>query len=136
VTGINTLRVAAILLTRNGCIFVAKRSAHSSLPGFWEFPGGKIEPEETPQDCIVREIHEEFGMSVALGEHFITVYQDTDLFRLELVCYFGTSEEQKPAHLNDHDEYQWIKIQQLRNLDLAPADVEVADQLIAKWKPL
>ena len=70
------INVTAAIIDRNGKILLVKRSSKSSLPNKWEFPGGKVELGETPEDCLARELYEEFGIIVDVGNFIAeSVYQ-------------------------------------------------------------
>ena len=60
--------VTAAIIVKDGKVLIAKRKPTDKLPDKWEFPGGKIEPDETPRDCLAREMKEEFGITVSVGE--------------------------------------------------------------------
>jgi hypothetical protein len=62
------IKVTAAILVKDRKVLIAKRKSTDKLPDKWEFPGGKIEPDETPQDCLAREMEEEFGITVSVGE--------------------------------------------------------------------
>ncbi|MED4052294.1 (deoxy)nucleoside triphosphate pyrophosphohydrolase [Priestia megaterium] len=119
---------AAIIKDKNR-LLIAKRHSKDPLGGKWEFPGGKIEPGETPQECLVREINEELGVEVKIGPFYDdTVYssQDRDI---HLLFYWAEviNGEVIPVV---HDDLKWITIDKLANFDFAPADIPIVKRLM------
>ena len=127
--------VAAILLNK-GLFLSAKRSEGKHLAGHWEFPGGKIEPGETPEQCLMRELKEEFTIESEIGEFVAESIFDYGDKRIRLLAY-------KVKHLSgefqliDHDEIRWLPIEGLDSLKWAPADLPIIEALKqqAKSKP-
>lgn len=116
------ITVTAAILEKDGRILAARRGAGKHLAGYWEFPGGKLEANETPQQCLARELAEEFGISVAIGDFVAESTYDYGHKEIRLLAYLAThlSGEFKPA---DHDQIQWLLPQQLSSLKWAPADI-------------
>lgn len=122
--------VTAAILLHEGCVFLARRFPHDH-GGAWEFPGGKLEPGETPEECLRREMAEEFGVSVAVDEHFA----DSDYVyghgAIRLCAY-------RVRHLAGefvptvHAESRWVPLAELGNYELLPADVPLAARLQAE----
>lgn len=114
--------VIAGVIRKDSRIFVARRKAGKSLAGMWEFPGGKLEAYESHEECLAREIFEELNMKILVGE-FIgkNIYQYPN-FAIELHAYEAkyTSGE---ISLTDHDEFNWLSKEEIKNLNLAPADI-------------
>jgi 8-oxo-dGTP diphosphatase len=124
------LVVAAALVRKDQHILVQQRSPHRSMPGLWEFPGGKVEPGETPEHALVREIREELGITLdhdalepltfaseALGER-----------HLLLVLYRATRWRGEPRPL-DASAIRWAPVEELRTLPMPPADVPLLSVL-------
>jgi 8-oxo-dGTP diphosphatase len=115
------LRVTAAVICRGHRILIARRSGADPLSGYWEFPGGKIHPGETQEDCLVREIKEELGMNVAivrtLGSHEHR-YADR---RLRLIFFEAKPVSGRPR-LIDHDGIAWVHPEGLKDYAFAPAD--------------
>lgn len=123
------IKVVCGLIYRGEKIFICRRNPEKSLGGFWEFPGGKVEPGEAERECLIRELHEELGMQVSVGRHFKTVIHYYDKFTIELisyVCQFQTA----TFTLVDHDAYEWVDILSLQKKKLAPADVSIANEIL------
>jgi 8-oxo-dGTP diphosphatase len=122
------INVTAAIIERNGNILIAKRSSTSSLPNKWEFPGGKIEVGETPEECLARELYEEFDIMVTVGDFIAeSVYQyERKTVRLLgfMVQYDGEIKV-----MNAHDDVKWVPVDDLLDYDLAPADVPIAREV-------
>ena len=114
-------RVTAAVLFRDGRVLIARRPPGKHLAGKWEFPGGKIEAGETPEAALRREMHEEFGIEVAVGSFIAAQIHDYGVKRIELLAYrvHHVSGEFEP---HDHDAMEWVSPRDLRSHDMAPAD--------------
>lgn len=125
------LRVAAAVLRREGRILVARRTAPDWLAGLWELPGGKIEPGESPQECLVRELAEELGLTARVGAHLATTTHRYPRLALELRVYEAEWEAGE-VELREHDAALWARPAELRDLPFAPADVPIVARLLAE----
>jgi 8-oxo-dGTP diphosphatase len=125
------IRVAAIILMNEGKVMIAKRKPIKSLGGYWEFPGGKIEGNETPEDCLIRELQEEFSVQVEVDKHIKSVEHDYGKFKIFLMGYGGRIKS-GTFKLVDHDEVAWIEPFELLTYNLAPADVPIAEEIIKR----
>jgi 8-oxo-dGTP diphosphatase len=127
-----TIEVACgIILNRDGKVFVCRRKPEKSMAGYWEFPGGKVEENESYEACLKRELIEELDMDVKVREHFMTVLHDYGTFKVELISFL--CEYQRSSYqLVDHDEFEWISVNSLKDKMLAPADVPIATMLANK----
>ncbi len=112
--------VAGIAL-RNNLVFVARRKPGGSMGGKWEFPGGKIEPGETPERTLVREFREELGLEVRPGALLGESEFENERVRFRLRAY-RVEFEGEPAFLAEHEEVRWLARPELEDLDLAPSD--------------
>jgi 8-oxo-dGTP diphosphatase len=132
------LHVAAAIVVRGACVLLARRVRPPELAGLWEFPGGKVEADETPEGALVRELEEELGCEVRVGEFVARSVDDArarplvlDAYRCALVS--GEPEPQP----NDaaHDAVRWVDAAELAALSdsgaLAPLDVPLAAALRA-----
>ena len=122
------IKVTAAILIKDDKIIIAKRKANDYLAEKWEFPGGKIENNETPEQCLKREIKEEFDIIVSVGEHLGSSIYHYDHISIELLAY-RTYWESGSINLNDHDEFKWVSLKQLEEYDFAPADIPFVDKL-------
>ncbi len=127
-----TIRVVAALIVQGGRIFATQRG-YGAMKDGWEFPGGKIEPGETPQEALAREIREELDAQVAVGNLFETVEYDYPQFHLSMACYFCTIESGKLV-LKEHEAATWLSPEELESVDWLPADRELVRHLLHRQK--
>lgn len=125
---LNIIKVTAAILVKDNKIIIAKRGPGDPLAEKWEFPGGKIELHETPEQCLKREIKEEFDIHVSVGEYLGSTIYHYDHMSIELLAY-RTYWEEGEIHLEDHDEFKWISLEQLEGFDFAPADRVFVEKL-------
>lgn len=125
------ITVVAALIKKDGKVLIAKRSTGNlDLLGKWEFPGGKVEANETEMVAIEREILEEFGIKVQ-AVRFLThhVCEKSPMIDLRLYeCKYLLGNFQ----LHAHSEYKWVDIEELLQYDLAMADIALAQYLIGE----
>ncbi|MEA1946676.1 MAG: (deoxy)nucleoside triphosphate pyrophosphohydrolase [Thermodesulfobacteriota bacterium] len=121
-------RVTAAILINDEKIIIAKRKSTGKLPNKWEFPGGKIEINETPEQCLKREMKEEFDIDVSVGEYLGSSVYHYDHISIELLAY-RTYWEGGEIDLKDHDDFKWISLEQLAEYDFAPADLVFVEKL-------
>ena len=119
--------VTAAVIERNGHLLVARRLEGSHLAGCWEFPGGKCEPGETAEQCLAREIREELGATVVVGDE---IYRATYAYadRVLDLRFFRCDLETEPAPLLGQ-EMRWVARADLRSLPFPPADKELVERL-------
>jgi 8-oxo-dGTP diphosphatase len=124
----NLIDVTAAILTRNGQVLIAKRKPGSSLPNKWEFPGGKVEDGETPEECLRRELDEEFGIEVSIGEPLGESVYHYDHISIRLLAYrtFWNGGDIFPRA---HSEIAWAPLNHLIDYDFAPADLPFVQRL-------
>jgi 8-oxo-dGTP diphosphatase len=118
------LHVACAIIEQNGTVLTAQRSAAMSLPLKWEFPGGKIEAGETAEECLIRELREELGVSVFIGSALSPAthsYPDFTVTLYPFTCRLtgGT------VSMYEHHALKWVEPQQMSDLDWAAADLPV-----------
>jgi 8-oxo-dGTP diphosphatase len=121
--------VTAAVIEKGGRILIARRKKGDRMEGMWEFPGGKPEGNESPEECLARELREEFGIETQIGEFLVSSPYEYPHLAIELLAYRATyiAGEFK---LNDHDEIRWVLPSELLRYDLAGADVPVAEVLM------
>jgi len=121
--------VTAAIICRNGTVLVAQRPVSGLLGGMWEFPGGKLLPGEDLAGCLQREIREELGVSVMIGER-VGVYQHTYThFRVTLhafLCSLVSAGDPQPLQVKD---IQWVQPDQLNNYPMGKIDRQIANQI-------
>jgi 8-oxo-dGTP diphosphatase len=126
----STVLVAAGVLERQGRILAARRKKGSHLEGHWEFPGGKIEDGESPEECLVRELEEEIGVFVRPGRILEAVFHRYPEKSVLLLFYRCELLEGEPRAI-ECDEVRWVALADLPSLDWAPADILFVRQLAA-----
>jgi 8-oxo-dGTP diphosphatase len=122
--------IVGAVFTRNGKILAAKRSDTMALPGLWEFPGGKIEPGESPEQALLREIAEELRCVVEVKGRLTTTEHEYPFGTVTLSTYFVELKGADPR-LTQHAEIRWLAKHELFDVEWAPADVP-AVELLAK----
>lgn len=120
--------VVAAVMARDGAVLCARRKAGGETGGRWEFPGGKVEPGETRESALRREIDEELSLRVTVGSFVMTVEHRYESFSVSLHAYEATPEEGEPVP-REHQELRWLPRRDLRTLDWAPADLPIAEHL-------
>lgn len=117
------IEIGVAIIRRGSQILIGKRPSHKDFGGKWEFPGGKIEPQELPEVCIVREIQEELGVSLKnLQPLLVQEHQYPDGKKFRLYFYLCEISSGEPRALW-HDEIKWIEAGQLGTIDLLAADI-------------
>ncbi|MBN2595316.1 (deoxy)nucleoside triphosphate pyrophosphohydrolase [Labilibaculum sp.] len=125
------IKVTAAIIIKNGKVFIAQRSKDDELSGKWEFPGGKIESDETPQECLRRELFEEFGIETKVLDYFGDSIFDYGNKPIHLLSYFAEHLSGELI-LKVHQNYKWIEFSELDQINWAAADIELAKQLKQK----
>ena len=119
--------VAAIIHDAEGRIFATQRG-YGEWKDWWEFPGGKMEAGEMPEEALKREIREELSTEISVDEYFCTVEYDYPKFHLTMHCYI-CSLLTKALHLNEHEAAKWLAMNELDNVRWLPADLYVIQEL-------
>ena len=118
-----TIDVAAAIICHEGKILATQRG-YGEFAGGWEFPGGKVEPHETPEQAIVREIREELGATIAVDSHLVTIDHDYEAFHLHMACFLAHVTEGK-LELHEHSSARWVDADTIDGVDWLPADLKV-----------
>ncbi|WP_020527939.1 (deoxy)nucleoside triphosphate pyrophosphohydrolase [Flexithrix dorotheae] len=124
------IKVVAGIVVREGEILVARKKPGKSLAGFWEFPGGKMETGETPEQALKRELFEEFSIEVEVGKYIETSLYHYPNISVELMAYHATFLSGE-IRLVDHDVFKWVVPEDLNSLNMAPADRPFLEKLLS-----
>lgn len=122
-----TIEVVAGIICQNGKIFCTARG-YGEFKGFWEFPGGKMEPGETREQALARELKEELDIDVQVGEHVTTVEYDYPAFHLTMHCFYCDIKEGQITLL-EHEDAKWMEPGELHTLNWLPADKGIIELL-------
>ena len=121
------IEVVAAIIRKEGRIFATQRG-YGEWKDWWEFPGGKMEPGETPEEALKREIREELSTEIRVDELLCTVEYDYPKFHLTLHCYL-CSLVTEALHLNEHEAARWLANDELDSVKWLPADREVIEKI-------
>ena len=121
------IEVVAAIIHREGCIFATQRG-YGEWKDWWEFPGGKMEAGETPEEALRREIREELSTEISVDEYFCSVEYDYPKFHLTMHCYFCHILTGQPVLL-EHEAARWLYPDQLDEVDWLPADQVVVREM-------
>ena len=122
---------AGLIFREDGSLLIARRPPHAWMPGWWEFPGGKLEANETLKACLAREIREELSVEAAVGRIFhalIHQYPDRRVLLLFHRCRILSGDPPGPAH--GGLEFSWARPSELSSYQMLPADQEIIAMLI------
>lgn len=121
------IEVVAAIIHKDGRIFATQRG-YGDWKDWWEFPGGKMEAGETPEEALKREIREELSTEIQLNKLFCTVEWDYPKFHLTMHCYL-CSLLTEALHLNEHEAARWLPKEELDSVQWLPADVQIIERL-------
>ncbi len=122
-----TINVVAAVIKDGNRIFATQRG-HGKYKDFWEFPGGKIEVDETSVDALKREILEELETEISVGYLIDTIEYDYPDFHLSMKCYWATVIKGKLL-LKEHEAYRWLTKTELSSVNWLPADLTILDRI-------
>ena len=121
------IEVVAAIIVKDRKVFATQRG-YGEWKDFWEFPGGKIDAGETPEEALCREIKEELDTEIAVGELFTTIDYDYPTFHITMHCYLCTIENGSLTLL-EHEAAKWLSLEQLDSVTWLPADLLVIAEL-------
>lgn len=122
-----TINVVAAVIMKEGKVFATQRGYGEFKDG-WEFPGGKVEAGESPEEALRREIREELEVEVNVGELIDTIEYDYPAFHLSMKCYACTIAGGSP-HLLEHEAARWLSADQLDSVAWLPADITLIPKI-------
>ena len=117
------IEVVAAIIRKEDKVFATQRG-YGDWKDWWEFPGGKMEAGETPEEALVREIREELSTEIIIDKHLHTVEYDYPQFHLTLHCFMCSLKSQE-MHLNEHEAARWLDRNTIRQVKWLPADEEL-----------
>ena len=121
------IEVVAAIIVRDNKVFATQRG-YGEWKDWWEFPGGKIEEGESPQDALKREISEELNADISVGDLLDTIEWDYPNFHLTMHC-FVCSLLSESLHLNEHEASAWLTADTLHSVRWLPADLALLDKI-------
>ncbi len=128
------IEVVAAIIRKEDKIFATQRG-YGEWQDWWEFPGGKMEAEETPEEALKREIREELSTEISVDEFLYTVEYDYPAFHLTMHCYL-CSLLTEALHLNEHEAARWLGKDELNSVKWLPADLEMVEIISQRLKTL
>lgn len=125
----STINVTAGVIMDKDKVLITRRAPKEKHAGGWEFPGGKIEAGETPEECLARELKEELNIEVLVGEFCTEVTHAYGNKHINLKAYYCTIVGGE-IKVSVHDKYKWVRLMDLLGYDLLPADVPIARKVM------
>lgn len=124
---VKTIKVVAAIIRKDNQIFATARG-YGDFKGMWEFPGGKIEPGETPQEALAREIREELDTEIEVGDLLDTIEYDYPKFHLSMQCFWCKI---KSGHLvlKEAESAKWLTKETIDSVDWLPADLSLIEKI-------
>lgn len=126
-----SIEVVAAVIQHKGSIFATQRGYGEFKDG-WEFPGGKMEPKETPQQALRREIKEELDTDIEVKDLIDTINYDYPNFHLTMHCFWCTVKAGK-LELLEHEDAKWLAQEELESVDWLPADKKLLPKIRETW---
>jgi 8-oxo-dGTP diphosphatase len=120
--------VTAAIIIKSGKILICQRSKTDNLSGKWEFPGGKIEPGETPEECLKREIKEELSIEVEVCGKFGESIYEYPAGEIKLMAFYADWKS-GDIELNVHDSFEWVSKESIGEFNFAPADIPFVNKI-------
>jgi 8-oxo-dGTP diphosphatase len=124
------IQVTCAIIVKEDKILAAQRSETMSLPLKWEFPGGKLIPGESEEECLKREIQEELNISITIKSKLTTSIHDYDNFTIALIPFL-VEYKSGEISLQEHRQIGWYTKEELTILDWAPADIPILNELLS-----
>ncbi len=125
------IRVVAAVIVRDGKVLACRRAPHKSLAGLWEFPGGKVEPGETDEVALAREIREELGIDITVGEFIAESVAPAGETMIHLNAFWAQTSTSGEFASTDHDLMAWLSPASFSEYEWAPADVPFLARVVS-----
>jgi 8-oxo-dGTP diphosphatase len=132
---VKTIPVVAAIVTRDDRVLACRRNADREAGGLWEFPGGKVEPGESATAALEREIFEELGVGIRVGELLHRSSTPLNGRLVDLSCYWATLTDAAPSTSTDHDRIRWFSREALRDVLWSEADRAAVELLVGGAVP-
>jgi len=126
------IHVACGIIVKGSKILVTQRSEQMKLPLKWEFPGGKIEENETAEECLHREIKEEINLEIEILKQLSASIYDYETFEINLIPFIANYKG-GVIKLAEHKDFKWMEANELLNLDWAPADIPILKEFLKEY---
>ena len=123
------IEVVGAAIIKEEKVLVMQRSNQMTLPGMWEFPGGKVEANETEQEALIREIKEELSVTINILDYINEASYDYDFGTVQLKVYTAEIISGQIT-LEEHSDGKWVTADELKNIDWAPVDIPAAKALV------
>jgi 8-oxo-dGTP diphosphatase len=123
------IRVVGAMIEEEGRYLITQRPPHATLPLLWEFPGGRVEPGESDQEALARELAEEMGIQVAVGDRVIHVEHAYQSYDIDFCVYRCRHVGGDIQHRRVHD-HRWVRPDELDHYDFPPADEKTIGKLL------
>jgi 8-oxo-dGTP diphosphatase len=127
--------VVSAIIVREGKLLAAQRG-YGDYAGWWEFPGGKVEPGEKPEEALRREIREELAVEISIDRYFDATEYDYDSFYLVMDCYLCSLADGEEISLLEHRAAEWVGAERARTLKWLAADIPIVEKLIEQGESL
>jgi 8-oxo-dGTP diphosphatase len=124
-----TIDVVAAVIKKDNKFMIARRSSQKDLPGFWEYPGGKVEDGESDQEALKRELQEEFGIQININQFLTNSFYRYEKFNINLRAYL-VEHISGDFMLKDHDQVEWITNKNFNEFKFAPADLPINNYIM------
>ncbi len=126
------IEVACAIIMRDEEVLITQRSETMPHPLYWEFPGGKLKPGESPEKCIIREIHEELHAAIKVDRLLPTVVHNYGKDLIKLIPFICTLKS-GAVELQQHKSYRWIRRQEVDQYPILDADLKIIDCMNGQW---
>lgn len=123
-----TIEVVAAIIRKGDKVFATQRG-YGEWKDWWEWPGGKMEPGESPKEALIREIREELSTEICIDKFLCTIDYDYPAFHLTMHCYICSLISDDP-HLNEHEAARWLSSEDINTVKWLPADEALIQRII------